>query len=93
MPTIDEVQPRCRFVGEDGGVRGASALPPDFAKCGGSRRMVEALPRLRLSQSVLRRDGGEREGEWERAGGARDEPVAEPAHLRRGPARRSVMGL
>ena len=38
MQTIDEVQPRCRFVGEDGGVRGAPALPPDFAKCGGSPR-------------------------------------------------------
>ena len=49
MPTIDEVQPRCRFVGEDGGVRGAPALPPDFAKCGGCRRVVEAPSRRRLS--------------------------------------------
>ena len=50
MQTIDEVQPDYRFVGEDGGVRGAPALPPDFAKCGSSRRMVDAPPRLRLSQ-------------------------------------------
>ena len=54
MQTIDEVQPRCRFVGEDGGVRGAPALPPDFAKCGGSRREVETLPRRRLSMRSRR---------------------------------------
>ena len=30
----------------------------DFAKCGGSRRVVEVPPRWRLSQLVRRRDGG-----------------------------------
>jgi len=49
MPTIDEAKAQCRFVSESGGVRGAPALPPDFAKCGGSRRVVEAPPRRRLS--------------------------------------------
>ena len=48
MPTIDDVQPHCQLCGVGGGVRGAPALPPDFAKCGGSRRVVEAPPRRRV---------------------------------------------
>ena len=43
----------------DGGHAGRVTLPPDFAKCGGGRRVVEAPPRWRLSQSVrpARREG------------------------------------
>ena len=55
----------------DGGHAGRVTLPPDFAKCGGGRRVVEAPPRWRLSMrlpltliarksessTILRRDG------------------------------------
>ena len=39
-----------RLAPPDGG--GTPSLPLDFAKCGGSRRVVEASPRWRLSQLV-----------------------------------------
>jgi len=50
MQALAEADARHRLVGslpygEDGGVRGALALPPDFAKCGGIRQKVEAPPR------------------------------------------------
>ena len=35
MQTIGEAKAHCRFGDESGGV---PALPPDFAKCGGSQR-------------------------------------------------------
>ena len=35
-----------------GGHAGRVTLPPDFAKCGGSRLVVEAPPRWRRSQLV-----------------------------------------
>jgi len=41
-----------RLAPPDGG--GTLSLPPDFAKCGGSRRMVEAPPRRRLSMRSQR---------------------------------------
>ena len=62
---------RERTVGGKHGHAGRATLPPDFAKCGGGRRVVEAPPGRRLPQLVRRRDGGSPYGR----AGARPSPV------------------